>query len=119
MKENIEVRDMEKLVGANKVSYPFNIRKWVPNIDIDSKSNNYIRIMSYNILCNSLVGVSTNLKEHQLEKMSFIKWEERRKKIISEITVINPDVLCLQELEKDDYLISELAKLNFDVIIVK
>ena len=72
--------------------------------------------MSYNILCDSLLSISMNIKESELNKMPFLKWEERRLKIINEISVIKPDIMCLQELEKDEHLISELGKMNFDVI---
>jgi mRNA deadenylase 3'-5' endonuclease subunit Ccr4 len=118
MKEDIKMTNVENLYDNNKSAFPLNIRKWVPKLNIDLSSNKYLRVLSYNILCDSLVSISTNIKESELNKMPFIKWEERRKKILEEISTLTPDIICLQELERDDYLISELGKMNFDVKLI-
>lgn len=118
MKEDINMMNSENLTENTKLEYPLNIRKWVPKLNIDLNSNNYFRVMSYNILCDSLLSISTNIKETELNKMPFIKWDERRKKILEEISTLKPDILCIQELERDDYLIAELGKKNFDVGLI-
>jgi len=118
MKEDIKMTNVENLFENKKSSFPLNIRKWVPKLNIDLSSNKYLRVLSYNILCDSLVSISTNIKESELNKMPFIKWEERRKKIFEEISTLTPDIICLQELERDEYLISELGKMNFDVKLI-
>ena len=99
-----------------KKEFPYNVRNWVPNIKIDIESNNYFRVMSYNILCESLFTTSTNMQESELENYPYLKWEKRKKNILKEIQTIKPDILCLQELERDEYLINELGLMNFDVL---
>ncbi len=118
MKEDINMKNIENIKENNNSAFPLNIRKWVPNLDIDLSSNHYLRVMSYNILCDSLLSISTNIKESELNKMPFLKWNERRKKILEEILIIKPDILCIQELEKDEFLIAELGKMNFDVGLI-
>jgi len=118
MKEDLNMKNIENIKENNYSAFPLNIRKWVPNLEIDLSSNQYLRVMSYNILCDSLLSISTNIKESELNKMPFLKWNERRKKILEEILIIKPDILCIQELEKDDFLIAGLGKMNFDVGLI-
>jgi hypothetical protein len=89
-------------------------RTWVPEIQKNQK-NNYIRVMSYNILCDSLASISTNIKESELKNFPFLNWEIRRKKILEEIKLHSPDILCIQELERDEILLNSLGEMGFDV----
>ena len=89
-------------------------RNWVPEVNLNEK-NNYIRVMSYNILCDSLTSISTNTKESELAKFPFMKWENRRTKILAEIKLHSPDILCIQELERDEVLLNTLAEMGYDV----
>lgn len=115
MKEDIKMKNIDNSIEGNKSTFPLNIRKWVPKLNLDMNSSKYLRVLSYNILCDSLLSISTNIREAEIKRMPFLKWEERRKKILQEITALNPDIICLQELERDEFLISELGKLKFDV----
>ena len=89
-------------------------RKWIPEININPK-NNYIRVMSYNILCDSLASISTNIKESEFKNLQYLNWEIRRQKILNEIKLHLPDILCLQELERDEILLNSLGELGYDV----
>lgn len=116
MKDETNISNIDNTQTGNQMPFPLNVRKWIPKIEIDLNSGKYIRVMTYNILCDSLLSISTNIKESELNKMPYLKWEERRLKIINEISVLRPDIVCLQELEKDDFLINEFGRLNYDVI---
>jgi mRNA deadenylase 3'-5' endonuclease subunit Ccr4 len=90
-------------------------RKWIPEINKNPKYN-YIRVMSYNILCDSLASISTNIKESEFINFPHLNWEIRRKKILDEINLHLPDILCLQELERDEILLNSLGEIGYDVI---
>ena len=71
-------------ISKSEKPFPFHFRNWLPNIDsseIKSKlknSNKYIRIINYTLLCNSLIPISTYIKESELIKFPYLNWEVRR-----------------------------------------
>lgn len=94
--------------------FPFSHRVWVPNVDLE-KSEEYVRVISYNILCDSLITVSTEIDESQHEKFPFFKWENRRRGILAELKELDGDIICLQEFERDEIFIEEMGKMGYDV----
>lgn len=102
---------------ANK-NFPFNFRYFVPEINLEIEQNpDYIRIISYNILCDSLLPISTNINEEDLNNYPYMLWENRKNKIIQEIKELKGDIICLQEFERDEQFIGALGKLGYDVYI--
>ena len=102
--------------------FPFNIRNWLPNIDqneIKSKlknPNKLIRVINYNLLCDSLLPASTHIKEHELSKLPYLNWEIRREKILSELNEINGDLIGFEEIERDEKFIENFIKNDYDFI---
>jgi mRNA deadenylase 3'-5' endonuclease subunit Ccr4 len=94
--------------------FPFNYRSWVPEIDESKISGETVRIVSYNILCDSLLSISTEIAEEEFERLPYLYWENRRGTIISEITELNPDILCIQEFERDNEMIEAFAVMGYD-----
>ena len=104
--------------------FPFNYREWLPNIDMSlllSKLQNkdyLIRVMSYNILCDSLLPVSTKIPENATTQFPYLQWSFRAKQLLNEITQISPDIICFQEIEKDEnYFIPGLHLQGFEIAI--
>jgi hypothetical protein len=107
---------MDQNKGKNQEKpFPFNIRNWLPNIDqneIKSKlknPNKLIRVINYNLLCDSLLPVSTHIKEHELSTRGvnpgdYIKIPEylKRKSAYNE----------KKELEKTEESISHFQKVQ-------
>ena len=93
------------------------IRHWVPNINID-RTDKHIRILTYNILCDSLLSCSTQIEKEELSKYPFLDWETRKKSILQELTELNGDLVCIQEFEKDESFIKYMGQNGYDVIIV-
>ena len=98
--------------------FPFNHRHFVPEIQIENMnddSSDYIRVISYNILSDSLLSISTQIEESDLVNYPYMSWENRKKNILAELYELNGDVICIQEFEKDEDFISALGKLGYDV----
>jgi mRNA deadenylase 3'-5' endonuclease subunit Ccr4 len=102
-------------------SFPFNFRYFVPEMFIDNMHENpdYIRVISYNILCDSLITVSTEIDEKDLLNYPYMQWEERKRKIVEELNQLNGDIICLQEFERDEELIKTFSSMGYDVKIFK
>lgn len=70
-------------------------------LGIDSNSSQgmeiTLKVMSYNVLSQSLLELHHYLYEKQSPKM--LSWSYRSQLILAEILTVNPDVLCLQEVE--------------------
>jgi mRNA deadenylase 3'-5' endonuclease subunit Ccr4 len=90
------------------------LRQWVPNIDIGN-SDRHVRIMTYNILCDSLTSCSTEINEEDLHKFHYLNWDVRRKKILDELNELNADIICIQEFERDEEIINNLGGNGYDV----
>ena len=105
----------EKFMNKN---FPFNFRYFVPEINLETEQNpDYIRIISYNILCDSLLPVSTNINEEDLKSYPYMLWENRKNVIIQEIKELKGDIICLQEFERDEHFIDAMGALGYDVMI--
>jgi mRNA deadenylase 3'-5' endonuclease subunit Ccr4 len=90
------------------------LRNWTPNIKLE-ENDKLIRIMSYNILCDSLICVSTNYKEEECETNPILKWADRKMKIINEILEHKCDIVCIQEFERDEEFIKIMGQNSYEV----
>lgn len=104
--------------------FPFNYREWLPNIDMSlllSKLQNkdyLIRVMSYNILCDSLLPISTKIPETATSQFPYLQWTYRAKQLLNEITQVSPDIICFQEIERDEnYFIPGMHSQGFEIAI--
>ena len=95
-------------------NFPFNHRRWTPDIKYE-KSDNVLRIISYNILCNSLISTSTMIDNDICKSDPYLKWDNRKKVILEEIMEIKADIVCIQEFEKDSEFIKIMSDNFFDV----
>lgn len=102
----------------NNKSNTFNDRRWVPIGDSLESNDRLLRVMTYNILCDSLLTVSTELTEEDLKGMPHLSWDNRRDRIINEITHYKADVLFIQEFERDEVFIQKLQELDYDVLLL-
>ena len=104
----------------NEKPFPYNIRRWTPEIEIDKiipnlKHPHYLtRIVQYNILCDSLLPTSTKIVEEDLVKLPYLSWENRSKKILSELKTLNADLISLIETERDEKFIKELNSYGYE-----
>ena len=73
--------------------FPYNVRKWVPDIETEKiisslRHPHYLtRVVQYNILCDSLLPISTKIVEEDLVKLPYVSWENRRRKILLELKI--------------------------------
>jgi mRNA deadenylase 3'-5' endonuclease subunit Ccr4 len=101
--------------------FPFNIRDWYPEIELEkiiekiSNTQYPIRIVQYNILCDSLLPISTRIIEEDLKKLPHLSWENRAKKIIEELKTLNGDLISLTELENDVNFMRELNNAGYEL----
>jgi mRNA deadenylase 3'-5' endonuclease subunit Ccr4 len=96
-------------------SYNITMRNWIPKLDDKNINYKTYRLMCYNILCDSLLSVSSGIKEEDLHRKQELKWENRSKKIINEISTYNPDFICIQEYEKEENFCEEIKKMGYNV----
>lgn len=94
--------------------FPFSERTWAPNVEIEDNPNN-VRVITYNIMADSLVTISCSLTEEQMKKLPYLEWAVRREKILDELQGLDGDIICLQEFERDEEFITRMAKLGYDV----
>ena len=71
--------------------------------------------MQYNILCDSLLPISTRIIEEDLKKLPHLSWENRSKKIIEELKTLNGDLISLTELENDVNFMRELNNAGYEL----
>lgn len=101
--------------------FPYNVRRWVPEVDNDKiiqklKHPHYLtRVVQYNILSDSLLPISTKIVEEDLVKLPHLSWENRSKKILSELKTLDADLITLIELERDENFMKELNNYGYEV----
>ena len=61
-------------------------------------SNSTFRVMSYNVLADSLTQMEEVASRPSYE-LKYLNWNYRAKLLFSEIKTYNPDILCLQEVD--------------------
>lgn len=70
------------------------------------------RVVTYNILCERYA----TKQKYGYVPTRFLKWESRRQLILDELTDLNADILCLQELDRasyDEFFRGELSKIGY------
>ena len=101
--------------------FPYNIRSWYPDVPLEkimeklTKTQSHIRIVQYNILCDSLLPISTHIVEEDLKLCPFYLWENRRKKILEELKTLNADLISLAEMENDPEFMKELNNSGYEI----
>ena len=119
IKEEQEGKTKPQIILSEK-PFPYNIRKWIPEIDVEKiksklKHPNYLtRVVQYNILSDSLLPISTKIVEEDLVKLPHLSWENRSKKILSELKTLDADLIALTEFEKDESFIKELNSYGYE-----
>jgi mRNA deadenylase 3'-5' endonuclease subunit Ccr4 len=76
-------------------------------------NNRLLRVTSYNILADSLAELTTSKEEW--ENNPHLLWENRKKKILTELLTLKSDIICCQEFEKDEKFVEEMGKNGFDM----
>ena len=100
--------------------FPYNVRRWVPDIEPEKiipnlkHPHHLTRVVQYNILCDSLLPTSTKIVEEDFDKLHHLSWENRSKKILSELKTLNADLIGLTEIEKDENFIKELNSYGYE-----
>lgn len=90
-------------------------REWHQIEDVAPSENpapDTFRVVTYNILCERYATKS----KYGYVPTRFLKWESRRQLILDELTALDADILCLQELDRasyDDFFRSELSKIGY------
>ena len=101
--------------------FPYNIREWYPDIELEKilekiPNTQYpIRVIQYNILCDSLLPVSTRIVEEDLKKLPHLSWENRSKKILEELKTLNGDLISITEIENDSNFMRELNNVGYEL----
>lgn len=118
--QNTSYRDHHTIqpFQSHKNYIPIYKRSWVPNIDVSKYDGQIIRVVTYNILCDSLLPISTQISDDDLTRMPYLDWENRRRRILDELKNLDADIVCIQEFERDEIMIEELGKISYDVIII-
>ena len=101
--------------------FPYNIRSWYPDIPLEkissklSKNQCLIRVVQYNILCDSLLPISTHIIEEDLQKFPYFSWINRSKKILEELKTLNGDMISLIEIENDSNFMKEMNNIGYEI----
>lgn len=78
--------------------------------DLKRQSHNLLRVMSYNLLADRLCThhrYSYSLSEAR-------QFNQRAARILEEIKESSCDIVCMQELEHEDFYLSELDSLGYN-----
>ena len=92
---------LEVLLDRNRLISPY------------ANSKNKFRLLSYNILANSLTDHNRGLIPSYEEK--YLEWEYRSKLLLSEIQYYSPDIICLQEVDHDNVVFTENLSLDYSI----
>ena len=119
-KEGLKEKEIPQVILSDK-PFPYNVRRWLPEIELDKiipslKHPHYhTRIIQYNVLCDSLLPISTKIVEDDIPKLPYLLWENRSKKILSELKTLNGDLISLIEIEKDENFIKVLNSYGYEL----
>lgn len=73
----------------------------------------FVRVMTYNVLCPTMATVDMYMTTPD----AALDWNYRKERILHEIEMYNPDIVCLQEVQSkvnDTWLIPEMDKLGYN-----
>lgn len=73
-----------------------------------------MRVTSYNILADHLLE-HTAPKESIKNNEEYLTWEYRRSKILNELKTLNSDIICCQELVRDEKFIKEMGNYGYNL----
>ena len=78
-------------------------RAWKPSCPVTNSSKNDLVIMQWNCLAD---GLAQDGSFDDIDP-KFLSWEHRMPLIVNEIRTINPDIFCLEELNRIEALAIE------------
>ena len=119
--DNSNIYPEQKFGIISDQPFPYNVRSWYPDISFEKitetlpNTKSLIRIVQYNILCDSLLPVSTRILEEDLKLLPHLSWENRSKKIINELKTLNPDLISITEIENDEKFMRELNNSGYEL----
>lgn len=93
--------------------------KMIPSSTRRGPEDVQFTLMNYNILAQDLLEMHANLyDQHDPVTLS---WPHRYDRLIAEINLVRPDILCLQEMQDDhkDQFSCGLANFNYEMIFKK
>ncbi|KAJ2850273.1 Glucose-repressible alcohol dehydrogenase transcriptional effector [Coemansia brasiliensis] len=89
-------------------------RKWISlDKDVKTDSPEVLTVLSYNVLCPKYATPQM----YSYCPSWALAWEYRRDIIISELSALQPDIVCLQEVEAiqfDEFFKDKLAELGYE-----
>ena len=71
---------------------------------METKTEENIKILSYNILAQSLLIDSLNLKKEEISEIPYLNIDYRFDKIFEKILELSPDICLFQEYENNGKL---------------
>lgn len=77
--------------------------------DASAASQDYFKVFSYNILCDNYV----NIQQYPYTPLGALAWDYRKELILQEIQAHDPDIVCLQEVNKDSFEDFFMVKLDY------
>ena len=88
---------------------------------MESKTEETIKILSYNILAQNLLSDSLHLSNEEIENIPYLEIDYRFNKIFEKIEELNPDICLFQEFEQNGKLknLFSSKKLPYDTIFKK
>ena len=84
-----------------------------PDTTTPANETAFVRVMTYNILCPSMATVDMYMTTPD----SALDWNYRRERIIHEIEMYNPDIVCLQEVQAkiiEPWFYPEMKRLGYE-----
>ncbi|KAJ2710189.1 Glucose-repressible alcohol dehydrogenase transcriptional effector, partial [Coemansia spiralis] len=89
-------------------------RQWVAlNKDVATDSPDVLTVLSYNVLCPKYATPQM----YSYCPSWALAWEYRRDTIMSELNMLQPDIICLQEVEAcqfDDFFRGKLGEMGYE-----
>ena len=73
-------------------------------LNMESKSEENIKILSYNILAQSLLSDSLHKSNEEIDEIDYLKLDYRFNKIFDKIVELEPDICLFQEFEQNGKL---------------
>ena len=73
-------------------------------LNMESKSEENIKILSYNILAQSLLSDSLHKSNEEIDEIDYLQLDYRFNKIFEKIVELEPDICLFQEFEQNGKL---------------
>ncbi|CAO3574157.1 unnamed protein product [Mortierella alpina] len=78
----------------------FQPRRWIP---VGPLGQEFLTVVTYNLLSNTLLQLDRSKFLDAGIAPNMLAWTERRARLLREIDSYEADVVCVQELDEDDY----------------